>query len=222
MASKNSVKEYVPQSYYHVYNRGVEKRDIFLDSQDYAVFLSYLQTYLAPKDDQALSTIINSYATTPSEKDSARKLLRLKNYATDVDLVCYALMPNHFHLLIYQRTNQIDQFMNSLCTRYGMYFNRKYKRVGVLFQDRYKAVLVKSEEQLLHLSRYIHLNPTLSSQVVLPSSLPEFLGQHHTSWIKPSHVLTYFSNSSPTTSYLDFVTSSQDESLLTNLTIDCG
>src|SRR3989344_9352012 len=102
MASKNSVKIYLPESFYHIYNRGVEKRKIFLDDQDYAVFLSYLQTYLLPKDEEQLHEIVSSSNSNPAEKDKALKLLRLKNYSQNLELVCYVLMPNHFHLLIRQ------------------------------------------------------------------------------------------------------------------------
>ncbi|MBI5451903.1 transposase, partial [Candidatus Gottesmanbacteria bacterium] len=158
MASKNSVKIYSENAFYHVYNRGVEKRDIFLDEQDYSVFLSYLQTYTTPKDEVKFKKIISSNDSSPKEKDKAIKQLRLKNYSGNIELVCYALLPNHFHLLIHQHENVLNRFMNSLGTRYGMYFNRKYKRTGILFQDVYKAVVVYTDEQLLHLSRYIHLN----------------------------------------------------------------
>ena len=162
MASKNSIKTYAENSYYHLYNRGVEKRNIFLDEQDYSVFLSYLQTYLLPKDLISLSTIFGSDHSSRSEKNKALKLLKLKNYSENIDLLCYCLMPNHYHLLVKQNSDVLAHFMNSLGTRYAMYFNRKYKRVGHLFQGTYKAVLVESKEQLLHLTRYIHSNPQQS------------------------------------------------------------
>ena len=100
MASKNSTKIYVQNSYYHIYNRGVEKRTIFQDEQDYSVFLSYLKTYLSPKDEKSLQAILDSRESSPKDKDLSLKLLRLKNYSADLELLCYALLPNHFHLLV--------------------------------------------------------------------------------------------------------------------------
>ncbi|MBI5358470.1 transposase [Candidatus Amesbacteria bacterium] len=220
MASRNSVKDYIPNSYYHIYNRGVEQRKIFMDEQDYSVFLSYLQTYLSPVDIDNLEEVLSSPNSTPKEKDKALKLLKLKNYSEDLDLVCYALMPNHFHLLIQQREVVINSFANSLGTRYAMYFNRKYKRKGVLFQDVYKAVLVQSEEQLLHLSRYIHNNPIKASSLSLPSSLPEYLGERKTNWIKTNHILDYFSLSKQKFTYRNFMGMSIDPEYLTDIAID--
>lgn len=166
MPAKNSLKIYTPNSYYHLYNRGVEKRIIFIDEQDYHVFLSYLKEYLIPKDELALRKRLADSNTSYKEKDKILKALRMNNFSEEIFLVAYCLMPNHFHLLIKQSDElSIDRIMNSLGTRYTMYFNRKYKRVGPLYQDVYKAVLVRTDEQLLHLSRYIHRNPIeLASQ----------------------------------------------------------
>lgn len=221
MASKNSVKLYINNSFYHIYNRGVEQRDIFLDEQDYSVFLSYIQTYLLPKNTFELENILTSHNSTIQEKDRALKQLRLKNYFEKVELICYALLPNHYHLLIRQGKNSLNKFMNSLGTRYAMYFNRKYKRKGVLFQDVYKAVLIDSDEQLLHLSRYIHLNITKPVNISLPSSLPEFLGLRKTDWIKTKYVLDYFSKNDPKNNYEDFMINNQEkEQLIKNASID--
>jgi len=160
MPAKNSRKIFAPNSYYHIYNRGVEKRTIFLEDIDYNVFLSYIQTYILPKDEKTLNYIISDPKAEWKEKNKAIKLLRLNNFFKSLSLISYALMPNHFHFLVKQKEeNIIDRFMNSFCTRYSMYFNKKYKRIGTLFQGVYKAVLVDSDEQLHHLSRYIHRNP---------------------------------------------------------------
>jgi putative transposase len=196
MPAKNRIKEFFANSYWHLYNRGVEKRLIFLDDQDYNVFNSYLETYLVPKDMDHLNNLLNN--GNPTEKDTARKLLRLNNFSDEISLLAYCLMPNHFHFLIYQNTSEaIDKFSNSLFTRYAMYFNRKYKRVGRLFQDLYKAVSVHSREQLLWLSRYIHRNPIdllqgSALQSYKYSSYPEYIGIRNKSWIKPNEILTYF------------------------------
>ena len=109
-------------------------------------------------------------------------------------------MPNHYHFLIKQENEEdLTSFMKSLMTRYSQYFNFKYKRVGPVFQGRYKAVLVESEEQLLHLSRYIHLNPVSQQSagtvpiMSRPSSYPNYLREINQSWIKPKVILDYFS-----------------------------
>lgn len=228
MASKNSVKIYVPNSYYHIYNRGVEKRNIFIDQQDFAVFLSYLETYLSPKDEHYLQEVLLSDQSSLKEKDNALKLLRLKNYYPNISLLCYALLPNHFHLLIKQKISLINSFMNSLGTRYAMYFNKKYERKGVLFQDVYKAVLVETDEQLLHLSRYIHLNPTNAQGIPIdrweetsyPSSLHDYLGKRQTIWIAKNHILDFFSKSNPTLTYQNFLGLSADIDLIVGIAID--
>lgn len=220
MPAKNSLKTYTDDSYYHIYNRGVEKRLIFLDKQDYAVFLSYLKDYLLPKDEAELQRRLLDPLTSYKERDKILKLLRLNNFADEIILIAYCLMPNHFHFLLKQRGSQsIDKFMNSFGVRYAMYFNRKYKRVGAFFQDAYKAVLVESEPQLLYLSKYIHRNPlkntsksTLQVQEDLrhalytqPSSYPDYLRQRRTEWIHPEYILGYFSQVNPQMDYKAFV-----------------
>jgi putative transposase len=213
MASKNSVKVNLPQAYYHIYNRGVEKRSIFLDDQDYSVFLSNLKTYLCPKDENFLLSILSSQKATREEKIEAQKLLNLKNYSDSIDLLAHALMPNHFHLLIYQSKNILDAFMNSLGTRYVMYFNKKYDRKGVLFQDVYKAVRIQSDDQLLYISKYIHLNgptslnlpPHRYKESKFPCSLREYIEEKQTSWIKTNHILNYFNSKNPSSSYRSFI-----------------
>ncbi len=202
MPSRYSVKTYAPDSYYHVYNRGVEKREIFLEEKDYAVLLSYLKTYLMPKDENALMSIIANPLSGWREKDHAIKQLRLNNFSGSIELIAYCLMKNHYHMLIRQENeNAMDQFMNSLWTRYTMYFNKKYKRVGPLFQDVYKAVLVQSDEQLIHLTRYIHRNPIAKRNLRIPasqgdalrsyfySSYPDYIGMRRTEWIHSDHIL---------------------------------
>lgn len=208
MPAKNSVKPYIQNGYYHIYNRGVEKRKIFLDKQDYSVFLSYLKTYLMPKDINDMQERLSNPEIGWKERDSFLRLIRLNNFHDEISLLAYCLMPNHFHLLIKQTSSTaIDTFINSLCTRYVMFFNKKYKRVGSLYQDVYKAVLVKRDEQLLHLSAYIHRNPIkitykqnlkinlLSGLLKKPSSLPEYLGLRKTIWVETSEILSFFSKS---------------------------
>src|SRR3989344_6007917 len=131
MPAKNALKLYVQNGYYHLYNRGVEKRETFLDKQDYGVFLGYLKEYLLPKNEEELYKQYNAAGTDWQTKQEIRKILARNNFANEINLLAYCLMPNHFHLLIKQKSaSSIDNFMRSLCTRYSVYFNRKHKRVG--------------------------------------------------------------------------------------------
>lgn len=231
MAARNSRKTYIEEGYYHIYNRGVEKRDIFQDSQDYGVFLSYLKQYLSPKDEKGLLARLSNPNASYKEKDQIIKLLRLNNFHNDIFLLAYCLMPNHFHLLIKQSTSiMIDKFMNSLALRYAVYFNKRYKRTGILFQDVYKAVSVETDEQLLHLSRYIHQNPLSKNKPIKqcviedylsqPSSYPEYLGKRKTEWINKDEVLSFFSKTNSNLSYKSFVEQTDDVSLIHKLIIE--
>ena len=217
MPSRHSIKTYSADSYYHIYNRGVEKRKIFLDDADFGVLLSYLKTYLLPKNTKELLSIVQSPVANWREKYQANRLLRLNNFSDSIDLIAYSLMPNHYHMLIRQSEDTaIDQFMNSLWTRFTMYFNNKYHRVGTLFQDVYKAVLIERDEQLLYLSRYIHRNiiakrllRNLASkgdalQSYSYSSYLDYIGVRNTEWVKPDYILSYW-NKSQQTSYKNFV-----------------
>lgn len=231
MASKNSIKIYSENGYYHLYNRGVDKQPIFYDEQDYAVFLSYLKEYLMPKDEKHLWEILSDPLISWREKDKAIKLLRLNNFNDEIILLAYVLMPNHFHFLIKQKSERtIYKFMNSFFIRYTQFLNKKRKRVGHLFQSRYKAVLIESDEQLLYTTSYIHRNPLsgklASQEQVLqrllsqPSSLPEYLGQRKTEWIHPEEILNYFSKKNPRLDYLSFVQQTNDFSIIHETLLD--
>ncbi len=197
MPAKNIIKPYVPDGFYHVYNRGVNKADIFLDEQDYRVFLSYLATALMPKDEKKLQAVLADEHRSYKDREDATKLLRLKNFTDRIDLLAYVLMPNHFHFLLKQRGEwDMTAFVQAVMTRFTMYENRRHRRVGPVFQGAYKAVLVTDEAQLLHVSRYIHRNPfSLEGphpSRLQPSSYPNYLGEIHQGWVKPTEILSYF------------------------------
>ncbi len=138
-----------PGEYYHIYNRGTDKRNIFLTKGDYARLLSllYLANDAAPVD-------IKLQAPTLGDA------LSLPRTDTLVDLCAYVLMPNHFHLLIREKSEGgISKFMQKVSTGYTMYFNKRVERTGALFQGRYKASHVSKDEYLKYLISYIHLNP---------------------------------------------------------------
>lgn len=134
--------------FYHVFSRGVEKRVIFTETRDYERFLQTLYYYQFKG---------------PKPKFSHYSRFKTKDFDTNpkiVEINCYCLMPNHFHLLIKQlQEGGVKEFMQKLINSYTKYFNTKHQRVGHLFQGMFKAVLVETDEQLVHLSRYIHLNP---------------------------------------------------------------
>lgn len=188
MPAKNTLKPYIENSYYHVYNRGVNKTDIFHDDQDYQTFLRYLKEYLSPPPPR--STLTQSF-TLKGQSFQGIPHLR-KNYSSQIQLAAFVLMPNHFHFLLKQIPHDaLPTFVKSLFTRYVKYFNKTYKRVGSLFESRYKAILVTSDNYLLHLSRYIHLNHlSINNNLqVLYSSYPEYLGLRHTPWVHHQPVL---------------------------------
>jgi len=221
MPARYLIKQYTPNGYYHLFNRGVEKRVIFQDEQDYAVFLNYLKEYLLPKNIADLTKQLSNPKECWAKKDKILKLLRLNNFNKEIFLLAYCLMPNHFHFFIKQKnSNSIDKFMQSLCTRYTMYFNKKYKRVGSLFQGTYKAVLVATEPQFLHLSRYVHQQALNLQGVTLqncnfksqPCSYLEYLGKRKTEWIKPEEILNFFSKTNPSLTYQSFVSDNNEES----------
>ncbi|MDO8658827.1 MAG: transposase [Candidatus Levybacteria bacterium] len=227
MPARNSRKQYLENGYYHIYNRGVEKRTIFLDEQDYNVFLSYLKEYLLPKNEKELYERLSDPDISPKEKDKILKLLRMNNFVDEITLISYTLKSNHFHFCIKQKSaGSIDKFMNSLGTRYTMYFNRKYKRVGSLYQDVYKAVLIKTSEQLLHLTRYIHKQDlqglALQGDALQGkfSSYSDFVGIRKTEWVHPEEILSFFSETNTTLSYKSFVEREDDINMIANLIIE--
>jgi putative transposase len=201
---------FAEDSYYHLYNRGVEKRLIFQDLQDYAVFTSYLEYYLSPPSDAKLGRHLPNSASAINDAEPVKNDSRLRNYSSEMQLIAYSLMPNHYHLLVKQKTlRAIEHFMTSLSVRYTMYFNRKNDRVGTLFQGVYRAVPVESDEQLLALTRYIH-KQALSFEgndirETQPCSYGEYTGKRKTNWIHPEGILEYFSNTNSGDTYRQLV-----------------
>ncbi len=164
---------------YHIFNRGVEKRPTFVNKRELDRGIRTLDFYRFSNLPLKLSKFL---VLSESEKvkfiqkvhDEDQKLVRI---------ICYCLMPNHFHFLVKQvKENGVSTFAANFTNSYTKYFNTKNERVGPLFQGLFKAVRVESDEQLMHVSRYIHLNP-VSSFLIKPdqlenyqwSSYPEYL-----------------------------------------------
>ena len=145
--SRNLV--FAPDEYYHLYNRGTEKRKIFLDRADWDRFVKLL--YLCNASE--------------SVQISADRFTYAECFAHErgeplIAIGAYCLMPNHFHLLVREiEEGGISKFMQKLLTAYTMYFNTKYQRSGALFQGKFKAMHVASDRHLKYLYTYIHLNP---------------------------------------------------------------
>jgi len=149
----NRVIDLVNGEFYHIYNRGVDKRNIFESSHDYERFIDLL--YLA-NSSKALSY--------RNIKSSKKGLFTYDREETLVSIGAYCLMPNHFHLLITPYSEEsAAKFMSKLSTAYTMYFNKKNNRSGSLFQGTYKAKHANSDEYLKYLFSYIHLNPSKAS-----------------------------------------------------------
>lgn len=175
MPTRNIVKKYGEGEYYHVYNRGVNKNLIFYDELDYGYFLSLFKKYLSPEP----------------ARDKSRRLL--PNYAQEVELVAYCLMPNHYHLMFYLKEKPgIEHVMRSVMTAYSMYINRRHKRVGSLFQNHFLASRITSDRYFWQVARYIHLNPLDIHENPLSyaySSIEYIRGSKAAEWLHVSHLV---------------------------------
>jgi putative transposase len=168
-----------------------------MDDEDYRYFLGLFDRHLGSK------VTIYRYKESP-------------NYSKKLELIAYCLMPNHFHILIYQiEKDGMEKLMRSVGTAYTMYFNKKYKRVGSLFQDRYKAVMISDDSYYAHISRYIHLNPldiNNDYKTYQYSSLNGWLNDsERPNWLKPDRVKCEFRNNKDYTEFLDSYKKVKDE-----------
>jgi len=156
---------------------------LFRNNQDYKVFLYYLKSYLTPLQEQSRPP---------------RGIKFDKDYAlcSEIKLLCYCLMPNHFHLMIQQMTERaISEFMRRLINAYTKYYNREYKRRGPIFEGKYKAKLIEKEEHFLYLPYYIHHNPEKLNEKIKSypySSYGDYLGTRDTKWIYKKDLMEQF------------------------------
>lgn len=223
MPRRNTIRKFAEEGIYHIYNRGVEKRNIFMDDQDYAVFLHLLKYYLSPTDPRKVHPLLEF------QNFSIIRPRPLTNLEKEIDLLAYCLMPNHFHLILKQHSKDgVTKLISKISTTYAMYFNKRYKRVGYLFQGPYRAAIVESESYLLHLSRYVHLNPqelTGGTPVNYAySSYQNYLNLKHTTWVKTELILSYFKKAKNLSSFLNEYDSYQKfvENIPTNSQIVLG
>lgn len=192
--------------YYHIFNRSINKEPIFTRKRDCARAAKCLGYYRYSNPPMKLSHFLD-YGV-EKRKELLNQLRKSKKL---VEIAAYCLMPNHFHLLLKQVTDEgISKFLSKFQNSYTKFMNTKYKREGHLFKGQFRSVLVEDDEQLLHLSRYIHLNPY--SSAVVPSfkalesypfsSFPEYLGDVEDGMCDKDIILGQFRN---TLSYKKFV-----------------
>ena len=197
--------------YYHVFNRTNDRKPIFITKRICRRAMITLDYYRYKSPPLKLSYLLSSGVDKQTEI-----ITNLRNLHEEiVDIISLCLMPNHFHLLLRQNeengiSTYLSQFQNSI-TRY---FNTTQKRIGHLLEGQFKAVRIESDEQLLHVHRYIHINPTTSYVVKTFkellnyewSSLPQYLGKKEP-FCKSDIILSRFNNKD---SYIRFLSDNID------------
>jgi len=185
--------------FYHIYNRGVDKRDIFLDEEDLNRFLQGVEEFNVV---EPIGSIYENSFTKKQlgSKASKLKASKLKRGGKLVNFVCYCLNPNHYHFTIQQVADRgIEKFMQRIGTGYTKYFNNKYKRTGALFQGKFKAVHINSNPQLIHLSVYINLNHKVhqlgsKASKLVKNSWNEYIGKSDAVICSKDIILGQFKN----------------------------
>lgn len=183
------ITPFVNNGYYHLYNRGLDKQSIFTNQKDYSRFIQ---------------TFFYYQIENPKPKFSTYKISKIFPVDTSkkiVDIICYCLMPNHYHLLVKQlKEGGISEFMRKFIHSYTKYRNIKYKRQGPIFHGCFKVVTIETEEQLIHISRYIHLNPLVAKIVkdlkFYPwSSYKDYINNASNKITASSEILGFFKSS---------------------------
>lgn len=183
--------------YYHIFNRSINKEPIFTKVRDCERAISTIKYYRFTETILRLAYFLK---LGPDRRSEILNNLN-KNSTSYIDILCFCLMPNHFHFLLKQNAeNGISKFLSLFQNSYTKYFNTKHSRTGHLFQGQFKAVRIEDDEQLLHVQRYIHLNP-YSSFVTKTlrdlenytySSLLEYLGNSKNDICKKETVFSHF------------------------------
>lgn len=182
---------------YHIFNRGIEKRPTFITIRDYQRAIQTLNYYRAQNPQVRFSHFMRL-----SREAQTFALENLKKLNNLIDILAYCFMPNHFHFLLRQtQKNGISRFMANFTNSYTKYFNTKNKRVGHLFQGAFRAVRIEDDKQLIHVSRYIHLNPVTSFLIETEelekfpwSSYPEYTRLTQSEKVDIATVLNLFPN----------------------------
>lgn len=219
-------RNFEPNTYHHIFNRGGFKQKIFRKQKDYETFLDILKYYLRYPKLTSLTRLTQ---------------LKLKNANKTKQqiikpclLLAYCLMPNHFHLLLFQKepSPTLSNLLRKVSVTYAMYFQQQYQHSGALFQGRFKSIKIFDNDQLLYLSKYIHLNPSKSVGSVLTnypySSLRDYLllNKAEKDWLDSTTILKKFYPKSlnPQQKYLSFIldikNDSQSQTILKNSTLE--
>jgi len=193
----------VAREYYHVYNRGNNRQDVFFERENHLFFLRRVRKYLVGDTQTSEVSETSEVWTT---------------------IIAYCLMPNHFHLLVCLHDDELSRRMQRFSISYTKAMNKRYDRVGSLFQGQFQAVLVDRNEYLLHLSRYLHLNPVEAGLVKRPedwefSSYRDYIGLRQGTLPTPDIILSQF----PTPkAYQEFVESHKpsDRDIIAHLLFD--
>lgn len=186
--------------YYHVFNRGLDKRVIYPSDSYRERFIT--TTILSRLSKAPKATVFfkqEKLGAAPPQEDME------KTWGPSfVDILAYVLMPNHFHFLLKELIDAgVAKFMHRLGTAYTKYFNIRQEREGRLFTSTYKQVRVETDEQLIHTNRYIHINPWVSSYTKIDlkdlrkypwSSLPNYLRSKRDLSCQPEEVLRFFAS----------------------------
>ncbi len=189
--------KFVNDEYYHIYNRGVDKRTIFQDMNDLDRFFLSMNEFNVV---DPIGSIYENFLLKERRKKEkfgnlVPKLPKL------VEFVCYNLLPNHYHFVLKQLVEKgIQKFMHKLDLGYTNYFNKKYKRSGSLFQGVFKAIHINFNEYLLHLSAYVNLNHRVhnlekfggSVTELFKSSWNEYLGLNNENFCQKDVILNQF------------------------------
>ncbi len=176
--------------FYHIYNRGVDKRIIFPNPR-------YLSRFFQGMDEfNTVKPIGSIYAHSFVKKNLLRSEASKKEKL--VEFVCFCLNPNHYHFVLKQIADKgVEKFMHRISTGYTNYFNLKHKRSGVLFQGPFKAVHIDTNDYLLHISAYVNLNfrvHRLRSEAPKLSSWDEYSGKSKYNFCSKDDVLGQFKN----------------------------
>jgi len=207
--------QFVNGEYYHIYNRGVDKRAITMDQHDSDRFIQSLQIF----NDIEPSGSIYEQKFEDYTKRSGKAL---------VDLVCYCLNPNHFHFVLKQKVEKgISEFMRRIGCGYTYYFNNKHKRAGALFQGVFKSSHIDSNEYLLHTSSYVNLNNRVhqlggETSKLVRSSWNEYMGKIENEICRKKIILDQFDSIKKYEKFalsalLDMIATKQDEKELKKL-----
>ncbi|MFA5926345.1 MAG: transposase [Parcubacteria group bacterium] len=171
--------EFTNGEYYHLYNRGVDKRKIFQDKRDFERFK--LSMNLLNNQDDGLMIAWRDYKDNNPEAELSDFPLLKKKRKKLVEFICYCLNPNHYHLIVKQLVNNgIEKLMHKIGTSHTNYFNTRNSRSGALFQGKFKRVHIKSNSKLLYLAAYVNLNHYIHGYKEKEwkySSFPDYLGK---------------------------------------------